>query len=66
MKTFILIMYISTGLGQFSTGGPLVVDNISTKDKCETIAEEFKNSLKGVKAVIKGKYDWHICKEVTK
>lgn len=59
MKTFILIMYLSSGFGQYKTGGPMVVDNITTEARCETIAQEIKSS-------VGGKYDWHICQEVDK
>lgn len=59
MATYILVLYLSTGWGSVSTGGPLVVDNISSYSACEKIAGQLKEQ-------VKGKYDWHFCQEITK
>lgn len=59
MATYILVMYLTTGWGSVSTGGPLVVDDISSYSACEKIAGQLKEQ-------VKGKYDGHFCQEITK
>lgn len=59
MATYILVMYLTTGWGTVSTGGPLVVDDISSHAACEKIAGKLK-------AQVGSKYDWHFCEEITK
>lgn len=59
MATYILVMYLTTGWGSVSTGGPLVVDDISSRSACEKIADQ-------VKAKVGSRYDWHFCEEITK
>lgn len=45
MTTFILYLYISYGFGSSSTGGPLIIDNITSYEKCETIKHQFESQL---------------------
>ncbi|WBF79263.1 hypothetical protein IACHDJAJ_00024 [Aeromonas phage vB_AdhS_TS3] len=59
MATYLLVLYLSTGFGQYATGGPVVVDNITSEAACEKIANSIKNR-------IGRKYDWHICERVEK
>lgn len=59
MATYLLVLYLSTGFGQYATGGPIVVQDITSEAACEKIAGQLKEQLRG-------KYDWHFCQEVTK
>lgn len=60
MQVWILILYMSIGYGPASsTGGPIIIEDISTKEKCEKIAY-------GLKSRLDSKYDWHFCEQVEK
>lgn len=59
MATYLLVLYLSTAKSPYATGGPLVVDDISSHAACEKIAEQLKSR-------VGNKYGWHICQEVTK
>lgn len=57
MKTWILFVYLSTGFGSASTGGPTAIDGFKSKLNCETAALQSKDIPK---------FDWAYCLEVTK
>lgn len=59
MQVWLLVLYMSVGWGNVSTGGSINVDNITSKEKCEKIAYDLKSRLGS-------KYDWHFCQEITK
>ena len=58
MTTWVLIIYLTTGVGDFSNGGPTTIDGFTSLSKCEVAKEKLSKELK--------KYDWGQCIEVTK
>ena len=57
MTTWILIFYMSAGIGSSSTGGPATIDGFSKPEYCAAAHEEVKRLPK---------YDWGYCISVKK
>jgi hypothetical protein len=58
MTTYVLFLYLSTGILQNATGGPAVVDGFKSLEKCEAANQAAKEQLP--------KYDWGKCLKVDK
>lgn len=58
MTTYVLFLYLSTGLGAAATGGPSVIDGFATLEKCESAHKAAATQLP--------KYDWGKCIKVEK
>jgi len=52
MTTYALIIYLSTGFGSGTTGGPTTLDGFTTKEKCLVAAKEAEKIPK---------FDWAYC-----
>lgn len=57
MTTFVLVMYLSTFAGNFTTGGPAVIDGFTSLEKCEAARDVVKTIQK---------FDWSHCVKVAK
>lgn len=58
MTTWVLIIYLYSGMGEFATGGPTTIDGFTSYSKCEMANQKIAKTLK--------KYDWGQCIEITK
>lgn len=58
MTTWVLIIYLSTGIADIATGGPTTIDGFTSLTKCEEANQKMSKELK--------KYDWGQCIEVNK
>jgi len=50
---WVLIIYLSTGIGNHSTGGPAAVPGFETQEACKKTGERWKVSVP--------KFDWYAC-----
>jgi len=58
MVTYVLFLYLSTGVLNTATGGPAVVDGFATLEKCEAAHMAAAQQIP--------KYDWGKCLRVEK
>lgn len=58
ITTWVLILYLSTGIADIATGGPTTIDGFSTKELCEAANLELSTTLR--------KYDWGQCVRIIK
>jgi hypothetical protein len=56
--TWILVIYLSTGIADIATGGPAVIEGFSSQQTCEAANQQISKTLK--------KYDWGQCLPIIK
>lgn len=44
MTTWILVIYMTSGWGTASTGGPMAIDGFTSLEKCYIAQQRFENS----------------------